>query len=199
MGARLISLNLFLYYPSPCSSSSPWTFLLLLEHHDHFPDSAPPIAQKVPFSPLAIADSLSTFRIQFTGTSSDASYIAPSCLFPLWSEVKWSESHSVVSDSFWPHWLYSPWDSPGQNIGVGSLSLLQGIFPAKGSNPGLPHCRQILYQLSHHGSPRILEWVAYPFSSWSSWPRNQTGISCIAGGFFTSWASRKPYFFCNLI
>ena len=43
------------------------------------------------------------------------------------------------------------WNSPGQNTGVGSLSLLQGIFPTQGSNPGLPHCRQILYQLSHKG------------------------------------------------
>ena len=58
----------------------------------------------------------------------------------------------------------SPWNSPGQNTGVGSLSLLQGIFPTQGSNPGLPHCRRILYQLSHQGSPRILAWVAYPFS-----------------------------------
>ena len=48
---------------------------------------------------------------------------------------------------------YSPWSSPGQNTGVGSLSLLQGIFPTQGSNPGLPHCRRILYQLSHLGSP----------------------------------------------
>ena len=47
---------------------------------------------------------------------------------------------------------YSPWDSPGQNTGVGSRSLLQGIFPTQGSNPGLPHCRQILYQLSYKGS-----------------------------------------------
>ena len=52
-----------------------------------------------------------------------------------------------------PHVIYSPWTSPDQNIGVGSLSLLQGIFPTQGSNPGLPHCRQILYQLSHKGSP----------------------------------------------
>ena len=48
--------------------------------------------------------------------------------------------------------LYSPWDSLGQNTGLGSLSLLQGIFPTQRSNPGLPHCRQILYQLSHKGS-----------------------------------------------
>ena len=59
-----------------------------------------------------------------------------------------SESHSVMSDSLQPHGLYSPWDSPAHNTGVGSLSLLQGIFPTQGSNPGLLHCRWILYQLS---------------------------------------------------
>ena len=64
-----------------------------------------------------------------------------------------SGSRSVVSDSLQPHGLHSPWNSPGKNTGVGSLSLLQGIFPTQGSNPGLPHCRQILYQLSHKGSP----------------------------------------------
>ena len=74
---------------------------------------------------------------------------------------------------------------------MGSLSLLPGIFPTRGLNPGLPHCRWILYQLSHKGSPRILEWVAYPFSSTSSWLRNQTGVSCIAGRFFTNWAIRE--------
>ena len=100
-------------------------------------------------------------------------------------------SHSVVSDTLQPHGLYSPWNSPGQNIGVGSLSLLQGIFPTQGSNPGLPHCRQILYQLSHKGKSRILEWVAYPFSIGSSWPRNRTRVSCIAGGFFINWAIRE--------
>ena len=63
------------------------------------------------------------------------------------------ESCSVVSDSLQLHGLYSPWDSPGQNTGLGSLSLLQGIFRTQGSNPGLPHCRQILYKLSHKGSP----------------------------------------------
>ena len=48
--------------------------------------------------------------------------------------------------------LCSSWNSPGHNTGVGSLFLLQGIFPTHGSNPGLPHCWQILYQLSHQGS-----------------------------------------------
>jgi len=71
-------------------------------------------------------------------------------------------------------------------LGVGSLSLLQGIIPTQGSNPGLPHCREILNCLSHQGSPRILERVAYPSSRGSSWLRNQTWVSCIVGGFFTS-------------
>ena len=76
----------------------------------------------------------------------------------LWSfSLKWSGSRSVTSDSLRPHGLYSPWNSPGQNTGVGSLSLLQGIFPTQESNPRLPCCRRILYQLR---SPRILEWVA---------------------------------------
>ena len=90
-----------------------------------------------------------------------------------------------------PWTIYSPWNSPGQSTGVGSLSLLQGIFPTQGSNPGLPHCRQILCQLSHKESPRRLEWVAYPFSNRSFQPRNQTRVSCIAGRLFTNWAIRE--------
>ena len=104
-----------------------------------------------------------------------------------------SESHSVMSDSLRPHGLYSPWNSPGQNTGVGSHSFLQGIFPTQGSNPGLLHCRWILYQLSHRGHPRILKWVAYLFSSGSSWPRNWTGVSCITGRFFTNWTIREAW------
>ena len=103
----------------------------------------------------------------------------------------WNESRSVASDSLWSHGLYSPWNSPGQNTGVGSLSVLQGIFPTQGLNPGLPQCRQILYQLSPKWSPRILEWVAYPFSIKSSQPRNRTRVSCTASRFFINWAIRK--------
>ena len=103
------------------------------------------------------------------------------------------ESRSVVSDSLQPHGLYSPCNSQGQHTGVGSLSLLQGIFPTQGLNPGLPYCRWILYQLSHKGSPRILEWVAYPFSSRSSGPRIWTGVSYTAGGFFTNWTMKEAH------
>ena len=112
-----------------------------------------------------------------------------------------SESCSDVSHSSRPHGLYGPWDSPGQNIGMGSFSLLQGIFPTQGLNPGLPRCRWILYQLSHKGSPmlvshscltlcnsmdcsppgssvygilqaKILVWVAVSFSRGSPQPRD---------------------------
>ena len=78
-------------------------------------------------------------------------------------------------------------DSPRKNTGVGCHALLHGIFPNQGLNPGL-YFRWILYHLSHQGSPRILELVAYPFSSGSSQPRNLNRVSCIAGGFFTNWA-----------
>ena len=77
------------------------------------------------------------------------------------SEVK----AALVSSSLRPHGLYSPWNSPGQNTGVGSLSLLQGIFPTQGSNPGLLHCRHSVYQLSHQGSPQWLYLAGNPTNS----------------------------------
>ena len=64
-------------------------------------------------------------------------------------KIQWSECCSVVSDSLWPHGLYSPWNSPGQNTGVGSLSLLQGSFLTQKLNLSLLHYRRILYQLSY--------------------------------------------------
>ena len=73
--------------------------------------------------------------------------------------LKWSESCSVMSNSLRPHGLHSPWNSPGQNTGVGNLSLFQGIFPTQGSNPGLPYCRQILYQLNLPILQQSLKWA----------------------------------------
>ena len=105
--------------------------------------------------------------------------------------MKWKSLSRV--QLFVTPWTISPWNSLGQNTGVGSLSLLQKIFPTQRSNPGLPHCRQILYQLNHKGSQTILEWLAYAFSSRSSQPRNRTGVSCIAGGFFANWAIREVH------
>ena len=109
-----------------------------------------------------------------------------------WSEVKWREVKvAQLCLTFFDPMDSSPWNSPGQNTRAGSLSLLQGIFPTQGLNPGLPRGRWILYQPNHQGSPRILGWVAYSFSSGSSQCRNRTGVSCIAGGFFTSWDTRE--------
>ena len=83
-------------------------------------------------------------------------------------------------------------DSLGKNIGVGCHALLREIFPTEGLNPGLLHSRQILYCLSHQGSPWILEWVVYPFSRGCSRPRIRTRVSYIAGGFLPSEPPGKP-------
>ena len=103
-----------------------------------------------------------------------------------------SENCSVVSDSLQPRGLYNPWNSPGQNTGVGNLCLLQGIFGTQGSNPDILRCRWILHQLSHQGSPRILEWVAYLFSRGSSWPRNQTEVSALQADSLPAEPQGKP-------
>ena len=113
--------------------------------------------------------------------------------FPLWEVqglLKWKLlSHVLLFATPWNrhtvHGILQP------DTGVGSLPLLQEIFPTEGWIPGLPHCRQFIYQLSLKGIPRLLEWVAYPFSSTSSQSRNWTRVSCIAGGFFTNWVIRE--------
>ena len=122
-------------------------------------------------------------------------------------DTQWSESHSVVSDSLRPRGLYSPCNSPDQSTGMGSLSLLQGIFPTQGLNPGLPHHRQILYQLRdgktsayNAGDPGSISlawkipWMEEPGglqsmshkeSDTSEWPRfTNTGLIELAGKLF---------------
>ena len=69
--------------------------------------------------------------------------------------LEWGAIHSVVSNFLWSHGLYSPWNFQGQNTGVGSLSLLQGIFLTQELKWGLLHCRRILYQLSYQRSSII--------------------------------------------
>ena len=117
-------------------------------------------------------------------------------LFALCGTLKWypiwSISLTIISKwkSFSCVWLFAtPWVI--QSVEFSRLSLLQGIFPTQELNPSLLRCRWILYQLNLKGNPRVLEWVAHPFCSGSFWPRNQTGVSCIAGGFFTNWAIRE--------
>ena len=96
------------------------------------------------------------------------------------------ESRSVMSDSLQPQTIQSmEFSRPG----VGCLSFPSTAdFPNPGIKPRSPALQVVLYQLNHEGSPRILEWVAYPFSSW---PRKWTGVFCIARGFFTNWAMRE--------
>ena len=89
----------------------------------------------------------------------------------------YSPSHSVMSSLFVTHGLQParflfPWDSPGKNTGVSTNFLLQGIFPTQGLNPGLPHCRQILYHLSQQGNPTKSDQLAlipnlgFPGAKW---------------------------------
>ena len=80
-------------------------------------------------------------------------------------------------------------NSPGKDIGVGCHAFFQEIFPTQEYNPGLLHCKWVLYRLSHQGNPRILDWIPDPFSGVSSQHRNQTRVSCIAGRFSTRWAT----------
>ena len=111
-------------------------------------------------------------------------------------KVKAAQLCLILCDS-----MDCPWNSPGQNTGLGGLSLLQRIFQTQGSNPGLLHCRWILYQLSHKGSPRTLEWVAYPFSRGSSQPRNQTGSPALQVDSLPTELSGKPsnHSFINML
>ena len=104
-----------------------------------------------------------------------------------------SESRSVMSNALQPRGLYSPWNSPGQDTGVGSLSVLQGTFPTQESNSGLPPCRRILHQLSHKGSPRILEWVTFPFSSSLPNPGIEPGSPALQADSLPAEPQGKPF------
>ena len=103
-------------------------------------------------------------RVPWTARRSNQSILKEISPVPWTSAYQAPPSMGFSRQEYWSglplpsptHGLYSPWNSPGQNTEVGSLSLLQGIFPTLGSNPGFPHCRWILYQLSHKGSPGIL-------------------------------------------
>ena len=101
-----------------------------------------------------------------------------------------SESRSVMSDSLRPLGLYSPWNSPGQNTGVGSLSFSRGSSQPRDWTQ-VSHIAGGVYPLSHKGSPGILEWVAYPFSSRSFQPRN-LGSPALQVDFLPTELSGKP-------
>ena len=116
-------------------------------------------------------------------------------------ELSWARGPAVLKEAQLQVWR--PADRPGRTsqagwaVERGQMTQPQYCsgqpFPSPGdlSNPGLPHCRWILYQLSHKGSPRILEWAAFPLPRGSSQPRSWTRVSCTADGFFTNWAIRE--------
>ena len=92
-----------------------------------------------------------------------------------------------------PHGLYSPWNSPGQNTGVGSLAVLQEIFPIQGLNPGLPHCRATCSSPAEpQGKPKFTREDSHPFSSGSSPPRNQTESAALQTDSLPTELSGKP-------
>ena len=129
------------------------------------------------------------------------------------TQLKWLSSSSS-SSRLWPTRLLCPWNSPGKNTGMGSHALLQGIFLMEGSNPGLLYCRQILYCLSHQGSP-ILCNVACQLPPFMRLSRQEywSGFPCLppvdlldpeiepvslrspalAGGFFTTSTSWEAH------
>ena len=106
-----------------------------------------------------------------------ASQLCPALCDPVDCSPSGSSVQGILQASI-PKWVAIPF-SKGSSL------------PRDRTQEGVPHCWQILYQLSHKGNPRILEWVAYTFSRGSSWPKNWAGVSCIAGRFFTSWATRE--------
>ena len=92
--------------------------------------------------------------------------------------IKVHVSRSIIPGSLWSHGLqpmrlFCPWDFPGKDAGMGCHFLLQRIFPTQGSNPGLLHCRQILYRMSYKGSPIVMAFYSKPSQSISVWSRNK--------------------------
>ena len=101
-----------------------------------------------------------------------------------------SESHSVMSDSLWPHGLYNPWNSPGQKTGVGSLSLLQGHFPNPGIEPRSPALQADSLPAEPQGESKNTGVGNLSLYQWIFPTQELNRVSCIAGRFFTDWAIR---------
>ena len=94
----------------------------------------------------------------------------------LWGKIEVKKLKSLQSHGLGPVRLLCPWNSPGKNNWVGGHFFLQGIFPTQGWNPGLPHCRRILYQLSHQGSPKSLHHMS-----------ERKGIHSVRESVYTVW------------
>ena len=148
---------------------------------------------------MTIVDKSTGLSIYFMSSNKSQEKCQSDLLELLFKEVTWFEaSRSEVKVTQSCPTLWDPMDYTVR--GILQARIREWVaFPFSRDLPNprielVSPCRQILYQLSHQGSPRILEWVAYLFSRGSSRLRNQTGVFCTAGGFLTSWATREaPY------
>ena len=113
-------------------------------------------------------------------------------LTSLWSEVKWSESHSVVSGSLQPHELYSSWNSPGQDTEVGKLFPPPGDLPNPGVKSRSPALQADSLSAEPHWKPKNTGVGSLSHLQGIFPTQESNRISCIAGGFFTNWAIRAP-------
>ena len=124
-----------------------WKSFLCLQDEDKCP-------QKITWDPCTDSSSLEGFSQQSEVVCFPFTFSQWSMTLSVCRKWKWKSLSRV---SLQPLGLYSPWHSPGQNTGVGSLSLLQGIFPTQGLNSGLPHCRLILYSWASREAPAYVE------------------------------------------
>ena len=124
---------------------------------------------------LIISGEFLFFSLYFLWFSKDSLTI----LHCFYNQGKESESDSVMSDSLPPHGLYSAWNSPGQNTGVGKSFTSPEDLSKPGFEPRSPALQGDSLPAEPQGSLSILEWVVYAFSSGSSRPRNRTRVSCI--------------------
>ena len=166
-----------------------------LEHRDNFCNRTlnRRVSKGEMTSPVPVGDSWDTMpdppESQSSGSASFSHQWGHSHTLNVKSEMKWNSlSHVWV---FAPNGLDSPWNFLGQNTGVGSCSLLQGIFRIQGSNPGLLYCRQILYLLSYRGFPTITIHAynfVYYFFTWLDFLSISTML----------WESLKPSFLMTI-
>ena len=98
---------------------------------------------------ILLKPGLENFEHYFTSMWDECNCVVVWAFFGIAFLWGWNENWPFLPNSLRPQGLYSPWNSLGHNTGMGSLSLLQGFFPTQGSNKGVLHCRQILYQLSY--------------------------------------------------
>ena len=177
-------------HPSLCSQQQPssWDLFMLPK----LPAAVPSRASSS-LSGVCMAVARTVWFSFHLGCHSQLFHSQPS-VFLLWlRQLPWCGDQASASVPPPTQGRSNPTNTPGQNTGVGSLFFLQGIFPTQGSNAGLPHCRWILYQLSHEGSPTILDWVAYPSPVVLPDRGIKLGSPALQADSFNNWATREAH------